>query len=369
MIYPTIIRPLLFRMDPETAHDITYTAARVVAASDGISALTRGLFAVDDVALQQDILGLRFRNPVGLAAGFDKNGHLPHAIHAIGFGYTEVGSITARPSKGNPKPRVFRLPLDNGLINRMGLNNDGAEAILARLRAGARPPFPVGINIAKTHNPAILGDDAIRDYLISFNLAQSWADYIHINISCPNTEEGKTFEDPAALSELLSEISIVRKSAIATTKRIPVFVKFSADLDRESLELLLEITERFGIDAYAAVNTSALRTGLSGTSTQDLSRFGRGGLSGKPLRERSLRVVRWIRDFTNSTKPIIGIGGIFSADDAVEALRSGASLVQIYTGLIYGGPSLPGQINKGIVKWMRERQLQTIQDIRTQYPL
>jgi len=361
MIYKNILRPLLFQLDPESAHNLTYKIARMLGHSEGLSNVVRQYFAHTEPSLNQHIFGLQFENPVGLAAGFDKNGHLPYAIFATGFGFTEIGSITAQPSVGNPKPRVFRLATDQALINRMGLNNDGAEVIVRRLQSMPRPPFPVGINIAKTHNPKILGDLAIADYLNSYRHAQAYADYVMINISCPNTEEGKTFEDPAALTALLEKLHELR---LTSQKHIPILVKFSADLDRSTLAALLEITERYQIDGYAAVNTSAARTYLPNTPLALTNKAGRGGLSGIPLRERSEQTVRWIYEYTNGTKPIIGIGGVFAADDAIALIRAGASLIQLYTGLIYEGPRLPYRINQGIATYLKEHGYESISAIR-----
>lgn len=360
MIYKNIIRPILFQLDPEEAHDLTHHFAASVTDNEFILDLVGCLYKRENPLLEQKILGLTFSNPVGLAAGFDKNGRLLRLIHALGFGFSEIGSITAESSLGNPKPRLFRLPTDHGLINRMGLNNDGAENIISRLKSSTIPPFPLGINIAKTHNSRIIGDAAIHDYLHSYNLAQEVADYITINISCPNTEEGKTFEDPDALDQLLTELLKNRNRQPMK----PVFVKLSADLTENEIQSLVSICEQHQVDGYVATNTSSKREFLSNTDLELIDRIGRGGLSGKPLISKSTRVIGEIARLTDYKKPIIAVGGINSAQTAIDVIKSGAWLIQLYTGLIYEGIGLPGKINKGIIKYMNMRGFTGISQIR-----
>ncbi len=358
MLYKNLLRPLLFRLDPEFAHNITHTVASIVNKSDGISHLVASLFKVKEPILAQNILGLRFTNPVGLAAGFDKNGDLLHTMKSVGFGFTEIGSVTAQPSPGNPKPRVFRLPSDHGLINRMGLNNTGAELIIDKLVKQRRPSFPVGINIAKTHNPNILGELAIHDYAFSYEQALRYADYITVNISCPNTEEGKTFENIEALSQLLS-----RFNKIPNPAKIPTLVKFSADLSDIELDALIDCCETYNVDGYVATNTSSLRTHLDHTPPSQIARAGRGGLSGSPLLSRSTHIVHQIAVKTAFNKPIIGVGGVQTLNDAIDMFKAGAWLLQVYTGLIYEGPSLPSAINEGLAQYLRKNNLSSIRDL------
>jgi dihydroorotate dehydrogenase len=360
MIYKNIIRPILFRLDPEEAHDLTHHFATSVTEDEFVLALLEYLFKRKTPLLEQQILGLSFRNPVGLAAGFDKNGRLIQIINALGFGFTEIGSITANSSKGNARPRLFRLQEDYALINRMGLNNDGADAIIKRVLSSIRPSFPVGINIAKTHNPMIIGDAAIQDYIHSFKLAQHVANYITLNISCPNTEEGKTFEDPNALNELLAEIYKQRDHDIS----VPILVKLSADLTDSELDSLISICESYDVDGYVATNTSSKRDSLSNTSYELVDQIGRGGLSGRPIKFKSHKIVGAIARRTEYKKPIIAVGGIDSAEAAIDMIKSGAWLIQLYTGLIYEGIGLPGQINKGITKFMLDRGITSLSELR-----
>ncbi len=315
------------------------------------------IYSYQSPLLKQEIAGLNFRNPVGLAAGFDKNGTFAPVIESLGFGFVEVGSITAEACSGNPKPRSFRLTRDQSVINRMGLNNDGAATVCKRLDK-LDLMIPLGVNIAKTHNPDIVGEDALEDYAISFKLAKEVADYITINISCPNTKEGKTFEDPEILSQLLNKLQIGSDSS-----NPPVFIKFSVDLDKKQLLELIEVTCEYSVNGYVAVNTSSKHDGLL-TSAKRLESIGYGGLSGRAIREKSNRVISQIFESTQGLKPIIGVGGISNSEDAIEKIKAGADLLQIYTGLIYEGPALVKKINKGIANFMKENDLDYIYQIR-----
>lgn len=341
MLYKFFLKPLFFRADAETAHDFTHDLAPKVVESRILSRLINNIYEYQSPQLKQTYWGHTFRNPVGLAAGFDKNGCLLKAMETMGMGFTEIGSITAQASCGNPKPRAFRLPLDHALINRMGLNNDGAKTVVKRLQ-NTSTSLPLGVNIAKTHNPSILGDEAIRDYLFSYKEAQKVADYITINISCPNTREGKTFEEPDILQELLSALQTEND-----INRIPTLIKVSPDLGRPKLEQLVAVCEDHRIDGYVACNTSSSRRRLK-TSAESLELIGSGGLSGEPLLPKSLHTVRWIRHAIGAHKPIIGVGGIHSFESALEMIKAGANLLQIYTGLVYEGPGLVKKINRGL---------------------
>jgi dihydroorotate dehydrogenase len=273
-----------------------------------------------------------------------------------GCGFVEVGSVTARPSKGNPKPRAFRIPEDHALVNRMGLNNDGAERIAPRLRRHTSDPaFTVGVNIAKTHDPSIEGADAIADFCTSFRLLAPLAHYVALNVSCPNTREGKTFEDPNALDDLLRAI-MSEKAEHAP--RVPVLVKFSppdeTDFVFDSLyEELLMVATAHGVDGFIASNTAPDRAGLT-ASRERLAVIGAGGMSGRPIADRSTALVRYIYRKTEGRLPIIGVGGIDSPEAAYDRIRAGASLVQIYTGLVYEGPGLIRRIKKGLVELMAD---------------
>lgn len=356
MIYKSFLRHLLFNLDAEKAHDATYQFAEMASKSAFLKFIAGTLYDYQSPKLTQQIWGLNFRNPIGLAAGFDKNGKIPELMEGIGMGYVEVGSITANSSTGNPKPRCFRLPEDESLINRMGLNNDGAKTIVKRLQ-NKKISVPLGINIAKTHDPKILGDKAIRDYIFSFREAKEVADYITINISCPNTAEGKTFEDPEALRELLDALELRDDASI-----VPSLVKFSPDLSRDALLELVEICESHRVHGYIISNTSSNREGLK-TEAGKLQKIGKGGLSGPLLASKSVERIRWVSNATKGQKPIIGVGGINSFEVALKMIKAGADLLQIYTGLVYEGPGLVKKINRGLVSYMEEHQLDSIHQI------
>ena len=282
---------------------------------------------------------MKFKNPIGLAAGFDKNGTTPRAMEALGFGFVEIGSITAQSSKGNPKPRAFRLPEDKSLINRMGLNNEGSDKIVNRLKHH-NLSIPLGINIAKTNDSEIHGNAAISDYVYSYEKAKTVADYVTINISCPNTGEGKTFEDPDTLKSLLAEIN-------PSGNDVPTLVKFSVDTETKALSKLVEICESFNIDGYVATNTSSQRAHLK-TKSAILSSTANGGLSGSAISEKSDAVVSNLFGMLKGSKPIIGVGGIDSVESAQRKVDAGADLLQIYTGLVYEGPGLVRKLKNGV---------------------
>lgn len=344
MFYSLIAKPLLFSLDPETAHKRIMAFAESAGSSKLLKWGARTVYGYQHKALSQTIAGLTFPNPIGLAAGFDKNGRITPILQAAGFGFTEVGSITARANPGNPQPRMFRLPDDRSLINRMGLNNEGADSIASRLE-NQSVNIPVGVNVAKTNDTTITGDDAVLDYKYSFNKAQAAADYITVNISCPNTGEGKTFEDPSALEELLAGLNLADAS-------VPVFIKFSVDLGQSLVETLIDVCESFAVTGYVATNTSSSRQHLT-TSSQTLDQIGNGGVSGRAIRQKSTQVIHWIHQYTGGNRPIIGVGGVMRYEDVLEKMEAGARLIQVYTGLIYEGPGLVKRINKKLVKRIR----------------
>lgn len=350
----------MFRIDPETAHHVTVTWGQALCALPMARRMIHQKYPVEMPRLEQVLMGIRFPNPIGIAAGFDKNASLTHLLQLLGFGYAEYGSITALPSAGNPRPRLFRLPADRALINRMGLNNDGAEAICRRILKD--PGFPGGINIAKTHDPDIVGDQAIRDYITSYSWARTVADYITLNISCPNTVEGKTFEETQALADLLDGIMETR-----LPDDPPLLVKFSPDLTLNRLDELTDICESHNLHGYVLSNTSAHRERLI-TGNAIVAKAGRGGLSGAPVFPLTLQRIAHLRARLPYNRVLIGCGGIDSPDKALQLLRAGANLLQIYTGLIYEGPNLISKINKSIgqqlrtagktslKRWLREQQ-------------
>lgn len=348
-MYRRLIRPLLFRLDAERAHTWSLRAARLLQHAD--ASILERLYGYENDRLQQTLWGRTWANPVGLAAGADKNGTALRYWHGIGMGHVEVGSVSARSCEGNARPRAFRLPEDRALINRMGLNNDGAEAVAERLRSYTDRTRRVGVNLAKTHDPAIMGDAGRADFCTSFRALAPHAAYVALNVSCPNTQSGKTFESPDALDALLTDIFAVRRDMGLD---VPILVKLSPILsDRvifdSALEELLQVAQAHGVHGYIAANTASDRRGLS-TSRQRLDAIGRGGLSGAPVRARSTRLIRYLYRATEGTVPIIGVGGVDSAEAAFEKIQAGASLVQLYTALVYEGPGLISAINKGLVR-------------------
>lgn len=356
MFYKSLLKPLLFQFDAEKAHHITVATAKKAAQSGLLSGAMKRLYNFQSPLLAQSFGDLTFRNPVGLAAGFDKNGELINAMEKLGMGFVEVGSITADASCGNPKPRVFRLPQDHALINRMGLNNDGAQTVVKRLQ-NSTYTIPVGVNIAKTHNPEIMGQAAVEDYLFSYKEALKVADYITVNISCPNTASGKTFEDPATLDNLLDALLSSEK-----IDPVPTLVKFSSDLDNTRLLSLIDVCQSHNVDGYVACNTSSVRHKLN-SSPEILEKIGKGGLSGAPLTPKSLHIVRKIRKTVGPKKLIIGVGGIHSFETALAMLKAGANLLQLYTGLIYQGPALVKQINRGLADYIQKNEPESIKNI------
>ncbi len=355
-LYP-IARNFLFKLEPETAHNWAFCAARVAQATYLPIYALKQLLEIEDSSLASEHCGLNFRSPIGLAAGFDKNAEIVGLMSALGFGFLEVGSVTNRASKGNPQPRMFRLEDDEALINRMGLNNHGPQVLLENLRR-AEVALPIGINIAKSHHPDILEDKATADMLACYEQVAGAADYTVLNVSCPNTADGKTFEEASSLRELLQAV-VGKKAELETST--PLLVKFSSDLALPALEEAIAVCEEQGVDGYVMVNTSTTRSGLQ-TSDERLAQIGAGGLSGKPLQAKSLEKVRTAYSILKGSKPIIGLGGVDSPEFAYLLIKSGASLVQLYSGLVYQGPGLIKQINQGLVKLLRNDGYETISE-------
>ncbi len=359
-MYTSLIRPLLFQLDPEKAHHVATRLGTALCSLPGVGPRLVQRYAGNWPRLEQEALGIRFPNPVGIAAGFDKNASYTELLRFMGFGYAEYGSITARPSPGNPQPRLFRLKKDRALINRMGLNNDGAETVCNHIldKKTAEPHlfenFPCGINIAKTHDPAITGDDAIRDYVTSYGYARTAADYITINISCPNTREGKTFEDKKALTELLDGLVEARKNGDP-----PLLVKFSPDTKNALSDELVTVCEEHSVQGYVLTNTSSKRQGLR-TPREQLEQIGQGGLSGAPLFPGTLNRVARLRRQLPEDRVLIACGGIDSPKKAIELLSAGANLLQLYTGLIYQGPALVAKINDFLVRKLHDQGIPSL---------
>ena len=300
-----------------------------------VKTFVRRLSQCDDEVV--NLFGLSFRHRVGLAAGFDKNADHISLLETLNFAFIEIGSVTHLPCGGNPKPRLFRLPNDRAIINRMGLNNLGALNVSSRLKK-QKLNVPLFVNIAKTPGLAGSVQDAIFDYCESIKLLKSSADVIVLNISCPNAGDGKTFENPELLTELLVN---VRK--VLFVKEKPLLIKISPDISNEEISTIVNICEQFSVSGFTATNTTTKRADLQTTDTR-LKEIGPGGLSGRPLHNRAVEVVRQLR--RNTTKPIVGVGGVYDHDSAQAFLNAGADLVQLYTGFIYGGPFIVSKINR-----------------------
>lgn len=340
-----LIRPLLFLIDPEKIHHLVFSLLRMKGRVPGFIALLRALFSIKHPKLERTILGLKFSNPVGLAAGFDKDARLVDELAAMGFGFIEIGTVTPRPQPGNDKPRLFRLPKDEALINRMGFNNGGAIHAAERLKR-RHSRVIIGGNIGK--NKLTPNDEALDDYAQCFQQLYPYVDYFVINVSSPNTPGLRELQEKEPLRRLLQHI---KSLSDATPQRRPVLLKIAPDLELQQLDDIIEILLNTGIDGVVATNTTISREGLV-TSQAELDTIGAGGLSGRPLTKRSTDMIRYLRKRLGDNFPIIGVGGIMTPEDAIEKMRAGADLVQIYTGFVYEGPGFIKRINKKIIEEM-----------------
>jgi dihydroorotate dehydrogenase len=338
-----IVRFFLFLFNPEFIHHITFKIIKIGGIIPGKLWTFRLLFKVKDARLEREVFGLKFDNPVGLAAGFDKDAKLFDELASFGFGFIEIGTVTPFPQEGNPKPRLFRLKDDSGLINRMGFNNQGIEAVVARLRR-RKTNIIIGGNIGK--NKVTPNEKAVDDYEICFEKLFPYVDYFVVNVSSPNTPGLRDLQEKAPLTALLNRLQELNS---AKESRKPILLKIAPDLTNEQLDDIIEIVADTKIDGVVATNTTIDRSGLK-TDKNKVDAIGNGGLSGKPVRVRSTEVIKYLSDKSNRAFPIIGVGGIHSAEDALEKLDAGATLVQVYTGFIYEGPALVKRINKAILK-------------------
>lgn len=338
-MYKSLIRPILFKFDPEEVHHFTFSMLK------NFGFLTK-LFLpkpIEDKCLEREVFGLKFKNPVGLAAGFDKNAVLFNELGDLGFGFVEIGTVTPRAQAGNPRKRLFRLIEDGGIINRMGFNNDGLEAAIEKLKSN-KGKIIIGGNIGK--NTDTSPENYTQDYLDCFEGLHPHVDYFVLNVSCPNVGSHAKLEDVDYLRELITEVKKINQSK-AVQK--PILLKIAPDLNNNQLDEIIELIAETKIDGIVVSNTSVNREGLK-TSPEVLEQIGNGGLSGKPIRERSTKMIRYLSDKSNRAFPIIGVGGIHSAKDAMEKLDAGATLVQLYTGFIYEGPQLINDINQELLK-------------------
>jgi dihydroorotate dehydrogenase len=349
--YDRVFRPALFRRDSEEAHEL---AVNAMARLSAFSPLCRWLEARNQLPRSHtkpvEVFGLKFPNAVGLAAGFDKNGRAWRAAPALGFGHVEIGTITAHAQDGNPKPRMFRYPEHEAVINRMGFNNDGAEAVAERLSRqpgpGARR-IPLGINLGKSKVTDIAY--AAADYRASFTRLADYADYLVLNVSSPNTPGLRQLQDESRLRELLGVITAANRerAALPGKKRVPVLLKIAPDLTFSQIEAVLAVIAEFGLDGIIATNTTLARPGFFATVNEA------GGLSGAPVRRRSTEIINYIARLTNGRLPIIGVGGIVDAASAGEKLDAGATLVQLYTGMIFRGPFFAAEVARALAERQR----------------
>jgi dihydroorotate dehydrogenase len=352
-VYETLLRPALFRLsddDPERAHAWAMRALAWAARSRVALAALRRVHAVADPRLRQTVFGAAFPNPVGLAAGFDKDAVALPALAALGFGFIEAGTVTLHPQPGNPRPRIVRLPEHAALINRLGFNNDGAAAVAARLARLDPLTVPLGISLGKSKVTPL--DGAVDDYLGSLRLLERFADYIAVNVSSPNTPGLRALQEREAIAALLGALRA------ATAK--PLLVKVAPDLSDAALDDLLDVALAHRIDGLIAVNTTLAREPVAGHPRAGET----GGLSGRPLRERARAVVRRVVQTTGGRLPVIGVGGISTDADAYAMIRAGASLVQVYTSFVYGGPAVAGRINRGLLRRMERDGVRSLADLR-----
>lgn len=338
----TLIRWFLFKLNPESAHHFTFNLLKILFKIPGAAWLSKKMFAVNNNNLGVDVFGLHFPNRVGLAAGFDKDAKLFKQLPNFGFGFIEIGTVTPLAQPGNEKPRMFRLPKDSALLNRMGFNNEGALAAAERLRA-QKSSIIIGGNIGK--NKVTSNDDAASDYLKCFEALYEVVDYFVVNVSSPNTPNLRDLQDKEPLTKLLLELMELNKTK---AKQKPVLLKIAPDLTNSQLDDIIEIVTTTKIQGVIATNTTIDRNLLQQEKEYALT-LGLGGLSGKPLTKRSTEVIKYLHQKSNGSFPIIGVGGIHSAHDAIEKIKAGATLVQLYTGFIYEGPSLIKDINNRIL--------------------
>lgn len=339
MLYKHIIKPFFFLFDPEKVHGFVSLFIKFSFKIPGVAPLVRYYAGSNGKNEGFDLLNLHFKNRVGLAAGFDKNAELIDELSSFGFGFIEVGAVTPEPQSGNPKPRLFRLPHDKALVNRMGFNNKGVDYLIGKLKK-RKSDIVVGVNLGKnTHTP---NSKAADDYVLLFEKLFDFADYFVINVSCPNISDLRELQDKEALEKILLEIEKINN---AKPNPKPVLLKVSPDLNDNQLDEVINLVKTTGIAGVVAVNTTVSRNGLK-TSKTLVNAIGKGGLSGAPLKKRALEVVRYLKEKSEKKFPVIGVGGIFTADDANEMFAAGADLIQVFTGFVYEGPFIAKKLLK-----------------------
>lgn len=339
-MYKQILRPLLFQFDPEAVHHFSFSSLKLAHRFPGVSQLLRKMFTFEDKRLEREVFGLKFKNPVGLAAGFDKNAELYKELSNLGFGFIEIGTVTPKAQAGNPKKRLFRLKEDSAIINRMGFNNEGVDEAVKRLKKNTN--VLIGGNIGK--NKITPNEEAVNDYDYNFEALFDYVDYFVVNVSSPNTPNLRALQDKEPLTRLLSHLQNKNQKK---SKPKPILLKIAPDLTDSQLLDIIEIVEDTKIAGVIATNTTISREGLTSENKEET-----GGLSGKPLTKSSTKVIRFLSEKSNKAFPIIGVGGIMTPEDALEKLEAGASLVQLYTGFVYEGPGLVKAINQAILDKM-----------------
>ena len=342
-MYKILVRPVLFLFDPEKVHHFTFSLIRFLCKIPFVASIFRGMYQVEDKRLERTLFGITFKNPVGLAAGFDKNAVLYNELANFGFGFIEIGTVTPIGQVGNPKKRLFRLKDDKGIINRMGFNNDGLEVAIEQLKKN-KEKLIIGGNIGK--NTQTKPENYTADYEACFKGLHPYVDYFVLNVSCPNVGSHAKLNDKDYLLELISAVQKLNNQEVIQK---PILLKIAPDLNNNQLDEIIELVAETKIDGVIASNTSTTRDNLK-ASDELLKEIGNGGLSGKPIKAQSTKVIQYLSKNSNKSFPIIGVGGIHSAQDAIEKIKAGADLVQIYTGFIYEGPSLIKQINKALLK-------------------
>jgi len=349
-LYRSMIKPLFFLVDPERTHDRNIRFGHFLGKNSATRALTKIAFSYQDKSLKQDVSGLAFRNPVGLAGGFDKNAQIVDILDSVGFGFMEIGSVTGEPCKGNAQPRLWRLKKSKSLLVYYGLTNDGSEAISRKLQ-GKKFRIPLGVNIARTNTKETCDTESgIQDYVKAYRAFVEIADYFVINISCPNAYGGQPFSDPDRLIQLLQAIDRVRVST-------PLFIKLSPDLTDENIDEIISIARKHKITGFICTNLTKNR---DNPKIQDSNLSKNGGMSGKVVEDLSNQLIEYIHRKTTGEFVLIGLGGIFTAKDAYKKIRLGANLVQLITGMIFEGPQTIGEINRGLVKLMKKDGFKSI---------
>jgi len=342
-VYKLLVRPLLFSFDPEWVHYITLNTLKLLNKIPFSSWLFRKIYSYQNSSLEKELFGIKFKNPVGLAAGFDKNGKYIKEMSNLGFGFIEIGTITPKPQPGNPKKRLFRVQNDLAIINRLGINNDGNILCAERLKKN-NSDVVIGGNIGK--NTTTSNENADTDYIQNFEILHQYVDYFVLNVSCPNVSNFTKLQDVEFLRKLIPQLKKINSSK---PKKKPILIKISPDLNQDQLDETIDLILSENLDGIIATNTTTSRNNLK-TNKSKIEKIGNGGLSGEPLKNKSTKVIRYISKKTNGNLPIIGVGGIMNPKDALDKIKAGADLIQLYTGFIYEGPSIVKKINQYLSK-------------------